>query len=164
MRPSAAVLVAAAALAAAPASAQLSNHGIALESGISSPLAKGGGPRPIFALAASAWLEGDVEAVARVSYESAAETSGRAAASLLTGTIGLRISLGHGPLRPQAFADAGWARIDEHGVAATRGAFGLGVALEWFPAADFSIAPRAGIRVAGGEPWLEVVLALGGYF
>jgi hypothetical protein len=159
-----AALAAAAALAAGPASAQLSNHGIAVESGISSPLGRGGAPSAAFALTASAWLEGDLEAVARVAYRSAAETGGRAAASAVTGTVGLRLSLGHESLRPQVFLDAGWARLEADGVVASGGAFGVGTALEWFPASDFSIAPRISFRLAGGEPALEVMLALGGYF
>jgi hypothetical protein len=159
-----AAFAAAAALAALPASAQLSNHGIAVESGISSPLGKGGAPAATFALSASAWLEGDLEAVARVSYRSAAETGGRAAASALAGTVGLRLSLGHSPVRPQAFLDAGWSRLDAGGDVASGGAFGVGAALEWFPASDFSVAPRVAFRLARGEPSLEVTLALGGYF
>lgn len=157
-------LAAAAALAAGPAFAQLSNHGIAVESGISSPLGKGGAPAATFALTASAWLEGDLEAVARVAYRSAAETGGRAAASAVTGTAGLRLSLGHAPLRPQLFVDAGWARLEADGAVASGGAFGVGAALEWFPASDFSVAPRISFRLAGGDRSLEVMLALGGYF
>lgn len=157
-------LAAAAALAAGPSSAQLSNHGIAVESGISSPLGKGGAPSATFALSASAWLEGDLEAVARVAYRSAAETGGRAAASAATGTVGLRLSLAHGPVRPQVFLDAGWARLEADGDVASGGAFGVGAALEWFPASDFSIAPRISYRLAAGVPSLEVMLALGGYF
>jgi hypothetical protein len=158
------VLAAAAALAAGPASAQLSNHGIAVESGISSPIGKGGAPSATFALTASAWLEGDLEAVARVSYRSAPETAGRGAASAVTGTAGLRLSLGHGPVRPQVFLDAGWARLEAGGAVASGGALGIGAALEWFPASDFSVAPRIAFRLAGGDPSLEVMLALGGYF
>jgi hypothetical protein len=159
-----AALAAAATLAAGPASAQLSNHGIAVESGISTPLGKGGPPSATFALTASAWLEGDLEAVARLSYRSAPQTGGRAAASAVTGTAGLRLSLGHGPVRPQVFLDAGWARLEEDGAVASGGAFGVGAALEWFPASDFSLAPRIALRLAGGDRSLELMLALGGYF
>jgi hypothetical protein len=164
MRLSEAVLAAAAALAAAPASAQYSNHGISVESGISSPLAKGRSPGAAFAVAASAWLDGEVEAVARVAYGSAARTPGRAPDSSLAGTVGLRLSLARGALRPQAFADAGWARVRSDGLARDRLALGAGAALEWFPAADVSIAPRIALRAAGVEPAIEAGVALAGYF
>jgi len=159
-----AVVAAAAALAAGPASAQYSNHGISVESGISSPLANGRSPGAAFAVAASAWLEGEVEAVARVSYGSAARTNGRAPDSSLCGAAGLRLSLARGGVRPQAFADAGWARLRSDGVVRSRLALGAGAALEWFPAADVSLAPRVALRAAGGAPALEVGLALAGYF
>jgi hypothetical protein len=163
MRPLHAAAVAALACAA-PAAAQVSNHGIALETGVSSALGSGAAPQAAFAVAASLWLEGDVEGVARVAYGSAAATAGRAAASVLSGTLGLRASLGHGPLRPQIFADAGWARVGTDGVGSDRAAFGAGAALEWFPAADVSLAPRIALRLVGGEPRAELGLALGGYF
>lgn len=159
-----AAFAAAAALATSPASAQYSNHGISLESGISSPLAKGRPPGAAFAVAASAWLEGEVEAVARVSYGSAPRTTGRAADSSLSGTLGLRLSLARGGVRPQAFAEAGWARVRSDGAARDRLALGVGAALEWFPAADVSISPRVALRAAGGEPAAELGVALAGYF
>src|SRR5512141_2447689 len=127
--PAAAIAVA----CAAPAAAQVSNHGIALESGISSALGTAAAPQATFALAASTWLEGEVEGVARIAHGSAAGTGGRAAASALSGTLGLRVSLGHGALRPQLFADAGWARVEADGMLSDRAAFGAGAALEWFP-------------------------------
>jgi hypothetical protein len=152
-------------LTATPAAAQLSNHGIAVESGLSGAAGGRGAPAPAFALSASTWLEGDVDAFARIAYASAAETVGRAAVPALTGTVGLRLSLGHAPLRPQVFVDAGWARIPVGGgLVADRGALGAGVALEWFPAGDFSVAPRAAIRTTGAEPVLELGLVVGGYF
>ena len=147
-----------------PAPAQFSNHGLAVESGLSSPLGAGAGPGATFALTASTWLEGDVAAVARVARTSAGRTGVRAAASVTTGTLGLRLSLGHAPVRPQLFVDAGWASVDAGGGSADRAAFGAGAGLEWFPASDVSVAPRATLRVIGGEPSLELILALGGYF
>jgi len=154
----------AAALAAGPAAAQLSNRGIAVESGLSAPLDGAGGPRATITLTASTWLEGRVEVVVRVAHGSADGTGGRAAASATSGTLGLRLSLGLAPVRPQVFVDAGWARIEEDGVASGLAAFGAGAALEWFPAVDFSVAPRAALRLVGGAPAVELTLALGGYF
>ncbi len=159
-----AALASAALLGAVPAAAQVSNHGIAVESGLSAVLARGAGLGATFAASASTWLEGDVEAVLRFSRGSAAETGGRAAVPFATGTLGLRLSLGHAPVRPQIFLDAGWARLGSGGTASDRVAFGAGAALEWFAAGDLSIAPRAALRVAGGEASLEVTLAFGGYF
>lgn len=164
MRPLRIAVIAAAALAASPAAAQVSNRGIAVESGASTPLGGGGAPALAFALGASLWLEGDVEGTARVAWGSAAATDGRGADSFLSGTIGLRVTLGHGALRPQAFVDAGWARLDAGGLASDRAAFGAGAALEWFPAADVSIAPRAAVRFLGGGARAEAGLALGFYF
>lgn len=157
-------LALAALLAAAPAAAQVSNHGIAVESGLSTPLGGGGGPAGTVAVTATTWLEGDVEGVARVAYTSAAETGGRAAAATTSGTLGLRLSAGHAPLRLQAFVDAGWARVEARGVAANRATFGVGLGLEWFAGRDLSLAPRLALRGAGGDPSLELTLALGGYF
>ncbi|HET7826238.1 MAG TPA: hypothetical protein VFK90_12960 [Anaeromyxobacter sp.] len=159
-----AAAIAAAVLAAFPAAAQVSNHGIAVESGVSTPLGGGSEPALAAALSASTWLDGDVEGTARVAWGSAGATGGRAAASFLSGTVGVRVSLGHGPLRPQVFAEVGWARAEADGVASDRAAFGAGAALEWFPAAEISLAPRVAIRAVGGEARAEVGLALGVYF
>lgn len=154
----------AAVLAAGPASAQFTNHGIAVESGMSRRLGGSGGPGATVAVTASAWLDGDVEAVARVAYGSADGTRGHAAVSAMTGTLGLRLSLWHGPVRPQVLVDAGWARVGEGGMTSDRAAFGVGVALEWFPASDLSVAPRAALRLAGGAPALELTVAFAAYF
>lgn len=159
-----AAVAAAAALSAWPASAQYSNHGIAVETGVWTALSKERAPGAAFAVAASAWLEDAVEAVARVSYASAARTSGRAADSSIAGTVGVRLSLARGALRPQAFAEAGWGRLRSGGLFRDRLALGTGFALEWFPAADLSIAPRLALRTAGAELAVEAGVALAGYF
>jgi hypothetical protein len=164
MNPIPAAFAAATVLAAAPAAAQVANHGIAVESGISTPLAGGGAPQAGFAASASLWLEGDVEGVARVAWGSAAQTGGRGASSTVSGTLGVRVQLGRGSLRPQVFADAGWARLDAGGIASDRSAFGVGAALEWFPAAEVSVAPRVAVRMLGSEARAEVGLALCAYF
>ncbi len=164
MRPLHLAVVAAAAVAAPPAAAQVSNHGIAVESGISAPIEAGSAPALGFALGASLWLDGDVEGTARVAWGSAAATGGRGADSALSGTIGVRVTLGRGAVRPQVFAEAGWGRVEADGLASDRAAFGAGAALEWFPAADLSVAPRLALRVLGGDARAEFGLALGGYF
>lgn len=151
-------------LCATRAAAQPANHGIALESGFSSPAAGGGAMAAAFALTASTWLEGDVDAFARVAWASGPRTGGRAAVPALAGTVGLRLSLGRAPLRPQLLVDAGWARVPSGRVAASHGTLAAGAALEWLPAGELSIAPRLAVRTAGGAPLLELGLSLGGYF
>ncbi len=152
------------ALAASPAAAQLSNHGIAVETGISAPLGGGGGTAAAVALSASTWLEGDVEGVARVALASARGTDGRAAAPALSGTVGLRLSLGRAPIRPHAFVEAGWASLARDGGRSGALAAGVGAGVEWFAAGDLSLGARAALRVAGGAPALDLSLALSGYF
>lgn len=151
-------------LSAPPAAGQVSNHGIAVESGISAPLDGAGSAAATLALSASTWIEGDVEGVARVAFASASGTAGRAAAPGLAGTLGIRLSLGRAPLRPQLLADAGWARAGSGAAASDEVLFRLGAGLEWFPAGDLSLAARGAFVVAGGAPALEAVLSLGGYF
>lgn len=146
-----AVLAAACLAAAAPAAAQLSNRSIALESGLSAPLGARGAARAAFALAATGWLEGPVEAVARVRYGSAERTGGRGADALLAATLGARASLLPDPLRPQLGVEAGWARrIEAGGATASAFAAAAFLGLEWFPARDLSVAVRAGCRWVGG--------------
>jgi hypothetical protein len=152
------------ALAAFPAAAQLSNHGIAVESGISRPLDGAGEAAASLALAASTWIEGDVEGVARVAFASASRTGGRAAVPGVLCTLGLRLSLGHAPVRPHLFADAGWARVGKGEATSDELVFGFGAGLEWFPAGDLSVGARTALRVVGGAPALDLVLALAGYF
>jgi hypothetical protein len=159
-------LVAAAALAvAAPAAAQLSNRSIALESGLSAPLRAGEGVVGGLALVATTWLDGDLEAIARVAFGAGARTEGRAAAGdAWTGTAGVRLSLAPEPLRPQASLEVGWRRAA--GPDGVTGALALGVSLgvEWFAARDLSLALRCALRGAGGAPELEVSLGAAAYF
>src|SRR5689334_14565925 len=95
-----------------PAAAQLSTRSISLESGVSAPLARGAAPAVPVAVTAGAWLEGDVEALARVSYASVARTPVRgadaAAVDLAGGTVGLRWAPGADALRPELLVEAGW--------------------------------------------------------
>jgi hypothetical protein len=164
MRPLRIALALAAAVAAPNAVAQISNHGIALESGISSPLGGSGGPGATFAVSASAWIDGDLEGFARVAFSSAGETQDRAAVPSLAGTVGLRLSLGRAPVRPQVFAEAGWAQVEAERGGQDRATFGLGGGLEVFPVLDLSVSARAALRVTAGAPALEAVLCLAGYF
>lgn len=164
MTPLRIALALAVAAAAPSAAAQLSNHGIALESGISHPLGASGRPAATFAVSASTWIDGDLEGFARVAFSSAGGTEDRGAVPALAGTVGLRLSPGHGTVRPQLFAEGGWARVEGERGASSRATFGLGGALELFPALDLSVSARAALRVTGGAPAIEAVLGVGGYF
>ncbi len=159
------LVVAASLAAAAPAAAQLSNRSIAVESGLSAGLGAREGLRGAVALTATAWLDGDLEAIARVSFSSGPETPGRpAAAAAYCGTAGLRLSLLPGPLRPQASLEVGWARGEGPTGPVDRLALGAGVGLEWFAARDLSIAARGTLRGFGGAPSFELVLGAAAYF
>jgi hypothetical protein len=162
-------LAAAAVLSAAPfpSAAQLANRSISLESGFSTPVGGRGPAAAAFAVSASAWLEsfaaGDLEGTVRVAFASAPETTGRGATAGVLATAGLRLSLGRAPLRPQLFADLGWARLRDP-AASDRLALGVGAGIEWFPAPELSISTRAALRAAGGDPAVEAVLGLAAYF
>ena len=161
LRPATALAV----LLAAPAAhAQVSNHAIAVESGVSAPLAVGGGGGATFAVSASTWIAGDVEGFARGAWTSAGRTAGRGADAATVGTLGLRLSLGPAPLRVQLLADVGWARVDASPVPEDRLAYGLGAGIELFAATDLSIGARALLRGAGGDLRLEPALAVAVYF
>lgn len=153
------------ALAAQPASAQLSTRAIALESGVSAPLGAGAAAHAPVAVAAGFWLEGDLELVLRLSFGTAPRTPDRAAVGWVAGTAGLRWSFAPGPLRPQAFIEAGWAHGSGPGDA-DRPALGAGVAVEWFFARDLSLAAGAAARRAavGSGARIEATAALAAYF
>jgi len=153
-------------LAAAPARAQLANRSIALESSLSAPLRAGEGAVGGLALVATTWLDGELEALARLAFGAGARTRDRAAAGeAWTGTAGVRLSLAPGPLRPQVALEVGWRRTVAPG-GGTQGAavLGAGIGLEWFPARDLSLALRGGVRGAGGGPELDASLAAAAYF
>ncbi len=157
-------IAAALVLAASPAAAQLSNHSIAFEAGLS---ARHGSLHDVdtgLAVSASRWMEGDVEAVARVAFASAAETDGRATASAVSGTLGLRLSLLPDPVRPQLDAELGWSRVFGPGAAEDHVALGIGAGVEWFPARDTSIALRAALRGRPAAAVAEATLAAAIYF
>lgn len=164
MRLLAAAATAALALAARPAAAQLSNHSIAVESGLSAPLSGGAGAGAALALAATTWLAGDLEAVGRVALASAPGTQDRAAARAWSGSLGLRLSLSTGRFRPQLSADLGWGRVGGSAGEGSALVLGLGAGLEAFPARDLSVAVRAGLRGAGTALSLDAVLAVAAYF
>ena len=151
--------------AATPAGAQLANRSIALESGLSTPLRAGEGVVGGIALVATSWLDGELEALARLAFGAGARTRDRAAAAdAWTGTAGLRLSLAPEPLRPQVSLEVGWRRTE--GVDGPRGALalGAGVGVEWFPARDLSLALRGALRTAGAGPELDASLAAAAYF
>jgi hypothetical protein len=148
-------------LAALPAAAQLSNHGIAVESGVSAPLDGAGAAAGTIALSATTWLGGDLEGVARVARASVPGTAGRAADVRWIGALGLRLSLGHRTFRPQVLADVGWASASG---GSGRLAVRVGAGLEAFLARDLSVSARAALRTAGGAAAGEGLLALAAYF
>jgi hypothetical protein len=160
------LVAAALVLAGTPAAAQLSNRSIAVESGLSAPLRAGGGAAETFALSATAWLDGDLEAVARLARWAGPRTPGRVPdGGGWTGTAGLRLSLLPEPLRPQLWIEAGWARVESpDGGAADRLALGAGAGLEWFVVRDVSVAMRGAVRGAGAAQVLELVAGLAAYF
>lgn len=160
-----AALALAAVAVAAPAAAQLSNRSIALESGLSTGIGPGGAPRPAFAIAATGWLDGPVEAVARVRYGSAERTGGRGADAIFAGTLGLRASLLPDPLRPQLGIEVGWSRrVGADGTVADRLAAAALLGLEWFPARDVAVALRGGYRWLAGTLSAEAVGGVAAYF
>ena len=152
-------------LAAAPAAAQLSNRSIALESGISTPLRAGEGVVGGLALVATAWLDGELEALARLAFGAGARTADRAAAGdAWTGTAGVRLSLAPEPHPPQVSLEVGGRRT--LGPDGGQGALvlGAGLGVEWFVARDLSLALRGAIRGAGSGPELEASLGAAAYF
>jgi hypothetical protein len=156
------VVASAVALAASPVAAQLSNHAIAVESGVSAPLGGEGAADATIALSAAAWLTGDLEGYARVARASVGGTAGRAAAAAWTGALGLRLSLGHRAVRPQAFGDVGWTSAA--GGRSSRLSVRTGVALEAFLATDVSVSAAAALRATGGAAAGEALVALTAYF
>lgn len=159
------LLAAAVTAAATPAAAQLSNRSISAEAGPSAPARRGGGAAEAVGVAATAWLDGDLEAVARVAWWSAPRTPDRAAdGGAWLGTAGLRVSLLPEPLRPQLWIEAGWARRETQLGPRDHLALGAGAGLEWFAVRDVSVAVRCALRGAGPERRLDVVAGLAAYF
>jgi hypothetical protein len=159
------LLAAALVTAAAPAAAQLSNRSISVETGLSAPLGAGGGAGEAFALAATAWLDGDLEAVARLARWAGPRTDGRAPdGGGWAGTAGLRLSLLPEPLRPQLWIEAGWARLEGADGPRDRLALGAGAGLEVFVVRDVSAAARCTLRGAGAGRTVDVVVGVTAYF
>jgi hypothetical protein len=162
------VLASALAAAAAPASAQLSNRSIAVESGLSTSLRGGAPAAAALALSATTWLDGELEAIARVSLRAGPRTDDRGADAMSgigwSGTAGLRLSLLPEPFRPQLSVELGWARVEGPSGPSDRLALGAGLGVEWFPVRDVSVSARCAARVAGDTPSLELVLGAAAYF
>ncbi len=152
--------------AASPAAAQLANRSISIESGVCLPLAARAGAGPVFGLSSTVWLDGAVEAVFRLGFASGAHPGGRAPATALAGTAGLRLSLLPDPVRPQLGIELGWARVGEEGgeQSGSRVAVGVSAGLEWFPARDLSVAARVALRAVGAVLSTETALAATAYF
>lgn len=158
-------LVTVALVASSPAAAQLSTRGIAVESGLAIPAGGAGTLHAPVALSLAIWLDGKVEGVLRLAGGSVrATTAGRAAASWLAGTAGVRWSGASGPVRPQLFLEAGWASATGlH--RSDRLALGAGAGVEWFWARDLSLGAALAARRAG-DPTLRIdaTLAAAVYF
>jgi hypothetical protein len=150
--------------AASPAAAQLQNRSISVESTVSAPLATAAGAHAGVGLAATAWLEGAAEAVVRLRLGTAPQPGGRASATSVSGTAGIRLSLLPDPLRPQLGLELGWARLGGRSGAQDRIAFGVAAGLEWFPARDLSLTARAALCGAGSALSAELALAVAAYF
>lgn len=165
-----AVLALALAAAAVPAGAQLSNRSIAVESGLSAPLRGGAPAAPALAVAATGWLDGELEALARVAWWAAARPGGRGADAGAdvgggwAGTAGLRLSLLPEPLRPQLSVELGWARLQGPAGGSDRLAVGAAAGLEWFPVRDVSLAVRCAVRGAGAITTVEALAGAAAYF
>lgn len=159
------LLVTVVVVAAAPAAAQLSNRSISAEAGVSVPARRGSGSAETIALAATAWLDGELEAVARVAWWNAPRTADRAAdGGGWVGTAGLRMSLLPDPLRPQLWVEAGWLRRETPLGPRDRIALGAGAGLEWFAVRDISLAVRCTIRGAGTDQRVDVAAGFAAYF
>jgi hypothetical protein len=165
MRTSHALAAALLLAAAAPAGAQLSNHSIALEGGFSAPLGAGDGLGVPGAVAATSWLDGDVDLVLRLAFGTAPRTGDRSAAGWLAGTAGLRWSLAPGRVRPQLFVEAGWARAAGP-PAADRLALGAGAALEVLVVPDVAVGVSVAARRAPAGAGLRAdgSLSVAAYF
>jgi hypothetical protein len=152
-------------LRAAPAAAQLRNRSISAEAGLSTPLGPPAPASAAFAVTATGWLEGDLEALARVALRAGPRTGGRDADGLAwSGTAGLRLSLLPEPFRPQVALEVGWARVDGPAGPSDRLAWAAGLGVEGFGARDLSVAARCALRGAGSAPSLEVTVGVAAYF
>ena len=152
-------------LAAGPVAAQLRNRSISAESGLSAPLGSSAPASATFAVTATGWLDGDLEALARVALRAGPRTEGRDADGLAwSGTAGLRLSLLPEPFRPQVALELGWARVDGSEGPSDRLAWAAGLGVEWFAARDVSVAARCALRGAGNAPSLEVTGGFAAYF
>ncbi len=143
--------------AASPAAAAPPTRAVSLEVGAASP------GRATAALAASGWLEGEVEATARLAWWSAPRTAGRAADGAAEGwaaLAGLRWAPDLGRLRPLLGLEGGAAW---DGRARAAGALRAGG--EWLWRRDWSASAGAGLALrAGRGAALEGWLGLACYF
>jgi hypothetical protein len=104
-------------LTAAPAAALTPNRWLSLEAALS-PSA--GSPGGAVSLAAGAWLDGELEGLARVGLAAEPRTAGRAAVLLVAPTAGLRWAPEMGRWRPTAGVEAG-VRVGPGGRTAVTG-------------------------------------------
>jgi len=129
--------------AAAPAAALTPNRSLSLRGGLDLP-----GAAPAAALAAGCWLDGELEAVAGLSLRAARRPEVRAAAAVLSPSIGLRWAPDAGRWRPTAVAELG-VQLRFAGRAAAAASARLGV--EWLTARDAGLSAGLGLRWAEGR-------------
>ena len=107
----------------------------------------------------SCWLEGGLEAEARLGFGSADRPGGRATAALAP-ALGLRWGPELGRWRPLVGAEAGVVLPADGGSARPTGAVRAG--LQWFPRRDLLVSAGVAWRWTGGEPARpEAVVGLG---
>jgi hypothetical protein len=131
---------------ALPAAPLTPNRSVSLQS--SQALARDGSPA--FALATSTWLEGELEAMARLTLRSAEEPKVRGAAGGLWPAVGLRWAPDAGRWRPTAELELE-VRLPLYGRAVTPGGV-VRLGAEWLPARDLGLCGGLGLRWSPGRP------------
>ncbi len=98
-------------LTAAPslAAAQIAPRSLALEAGIACD--SDGALRAPLALSASWWIAERLDLTVRVGWASVPRTQGRAPDATYEGGVGLRRTLGEGPLRPALMVEVGAVHV-----------------------------------------------------
>jgi hypothetical protein len=130
--------------------------GISLESAVSRP---SGGAAGRITVVTSTWLAGDVEAEARLGFESAVRPIGRGA-DAATSALGLRWSPDVGRWRPLLGVEAGVRLPTAERAVAPTAALRAGV--EWRARRELWLSLAGGCRwSSGGGPAAEAVLGLG---
>ncbi len=142
------VLLLAAASMALPcrAAALTANRSLALETALA---ARSGPEAAAVTLAAGCWLEGEVEAVARLTLGAAPASTGRGATGAVTPEAGLRWAPDEGHWRPTLALALG-VRLPVAGRATAPTALLQG-GLEWLVEPGWALGATAGVRWLAGE-------------